>query len=156
MVGLNDVRVRITRCPSTELFAAWWCMRIGRLPGFVWYADGQLKLPPKWLPPLQTWSHFPRRVRKKSPRKCGAFFLHCLVLSGLFVANRAFSNTRGAAIHRGAGCCFGCSGTASLGASARGAGGALCKCERSCKGEGRSQRNCFKSHGRFLLVIVQE
>src|SRR5258707_2118765 len=36
------------------------------------------------------------------------------------------------------------------------AGGALCKCERSCKAEGRSQRNCFRSHGRFLFVVVQE
>jgi hypothetical protein len=48
----------------------------GSISGFVGYADGQLKLPPKWLP-ATSWSPFPRRVRKKSPAKSRGFSLPC-------------------------------------------------------------------------------
>jgi hypothetical protein len=83
--------------------------------------------------------------------------LHPLVLPLLFVAHAPFSDSRsGGAIQGGPGCCFGCSRTASLGASARSGRWALCKCERSCNGEGHRQRDSFNFHGRFPLVVVQE
>jgi hypothetical protein len=41
----------------------------GSISGFIGYADGQMKLPPKWLPATSKWSPFPRRVRKKKPRE---------------------------------------------------------------------------------------
>jgi len=37
----------------------------GSISGFVGYADGQMKLPPKWLRLLQTWSHFPRKPLRR-------------------------------------------------------------------------------------------
>jgi hypothetical protein len=83
--------------------------------------------------------------------------LRPLVLPLLFVAHAPFPDSRsGRALHGGPSCCFGCSRTPSLGASARSGRGGLCKRERSCKSEGRRQRDNFKSHGRFLLVVVQE
>jgi hypothetical protein len=33
----------------------------GSISGFICYADGQLKLPPKWLPPASNVVTFPKK-----------------------------------------------------------------------------------------------
>src|SRR6266481_476452 len=47
----------------------------GSISGFVGYADGQMNLPPKWLPATSNVvTFFQEECVKKAPRTCGAFF----------------------------------------------------------------------------------
>jgi len=49
----------------------------GSISGFVGYADGQLKLPPKWLPATSNVVTFPKRLPKAvAPPSRGAFLFY--------------------------------------------------------------------------------
>jgi hypothetical protein len=128
-----------------------------------------------------TWSHFPRTVRKKAPRTCGAFLLFKARtgargrerrtarrgVGAECVPRRALSAVRGSggSPRRPGRCPVSCRagraarGGCSCGTAARSTAGrsaaSLCKCEGARKGKSCSQCDCGELHSGFLGLMTK-